>query len=84
MIEINKDKETPIPTGTFVFKAVKKLPIVVHACEMHELFRVHTLEGVMEGKAGDFLMLGVNGEYYPCARDIFLKTYEFCATEKDN
>jgi len=43
---------------------------------MREPFRVETLEGTMEGRAGDWLITGINGEQYPCADDIFRKTYE--------
>lgn len=39
-------------------------------------FRVETLEGVMEGQAGDYLMRGVQGELYPCAMAIFDASYE--------
>ncbi len=39
-------------------------------------FRVDTLEGdYKQGKAGDMLMRGVEGELYICDRDIFVKTY---------
>jgi hypothetical protein len=37
---------------------------------------VHTLEGEMRGDVGDWLIRGVQGEYYPCKDDIFLATYE--------
>lgn len=39
-------------------------------------FMVSTLEGTMTGKKGDWLIIGVNGEYYPCKDEIFQKTYE--------
>ncbi|MFB6473332.1 hypothetical protein ACFCW7_10910 [Paenibacillus glucanolyticus] len=35
-----------------------------------------TLEGVMWAKSGDYIIKGVNGEFYPCKSDIFNKTYE--------
>ena len=35
-----------------------------------------TLEGVMTANPGDFIIKGVNGEFYPCKPDIFNKTYE--------
>ena len=38
---------------------------------------VETMEGTMRGKSGDWLMVGVNGEMYPCDKDIFEKTYTF-------
>ena len=39
---------------------------------------IETLEGTMENIVpGDFIMKGARGEFYRCARDIFLETYEF-------
>jgi len=35
------------------------------------------LEGTMNASLGDFIIKGVNGEFYPCKPDIFEKTYEF-------
>ena len=37
---------------------------------------IHTLEGDMEASIGDYIIKGVNGEFYPCKPDIFDKTYE--------
>ena len=37
---------------------------------------IPTLEGSMEGKQGDFIIKGVQGEFYPCKPDIFEETYE--------
>lgn len=37
---------------------------------------IETLEGTMIAKVGDYIIKGVNGEYYPCKSDIFHKTYE--------
>lgn len=39
-------------------------------------FRVETLEGTMEGQPGDYLMRGVEGELYPCAKSVFDASYE--------
>lgn len=38
---------------------------------------IHTLEGVMTASMGDYIIKGVDGEFYPCKPDIFKKTYEF-------
>lgn len=35
-----------------------------------------TLEGTMVATEGDYIIRGVNGEFYPCKPDIFEKTYE--------
>jgi len=37
---------------------------------------IHTLEGWMKGEYGDYIILGVKGEIYPCKPDIFELTYE--------
>ena len=55
-----------------------KRPIVVHAKRIDEQFRVETLEGnYKQGKPGDYLMRGINGELYICDGSIFEKTYDF-------
>jgi hypothetical protein len=37
---------------------------------------IATLEGVMQAKPGDWIIRGVQGEFYPCRPDIFAATYE--------
>lgn len=37
---------------------------------------IKTLEGVMRGNGGDYIIRGVQGEIYPCKPDIFEQTYE--------
>jgi hypothetical protein len=37
---------------------------------------INTLEGKMKVSPLDFVIRGVNGEFYPCKEDIFIKTYE--------
>lgn len=39
-------------------------------------FYIVTLEGEMCADKGDWIIKGVNGEFYPCKPDIFEKTYE--------
>ena len=57
---------------------VRKKPIVVHATQLNLLegFHITTKEGVMEGKPGDYLMIGVDGEKYPIDKSIFERTYD--------
>lgn len=38
--------------------------------------QIPTLEGLMIGTQGDFIIKGVKGEIYPCKPDIFNMTYE--------
>ena len=37
---------------------------------------IPTLEGDIKVQKGDWIVQGVNGEFYPCKPDIFDKTYE--------
>jgi hypothetical protein len=37
---------------------------------------IKTLEGIMRGEYGDYIIQGVKGEIYPCKPDIFEMTYE--------
>lgn len=48
----------------------------------HVLMKIKTLEGDMEVSEKDFIIKGINGEYYPCKPDIFEKTYEEVQSEE--
>ncbi len=37
---------------------------------------IKTLEGQHIASVGDYIIKGVNGEFYPCKPDIFEKTYD--------
>ena len=37
---------------------------------------IATLEGTMRADAGDWIIRGIKGEFYPCKPDIFEATYE--------
>mgnify|MGYP000890933246 FL=1 len=39
---------------------------------------IKTLEGDMVASAGDYIIRGLRGEYYPCKPDVFQKKYEPC------
>lgn len=43
---------------------------------VRDLPAIKTLEGMMTVRDGDYIIEGVQGEYYPCKPDIFEKTYE--------
>lgn len=67
--------------------AVEKYPSEVPECVADAIAegtlmfsggKVHiaTLEGDMEGNGDSVLIRGVEGEFYPCRKDIFESTYE--------
>lgn len=41
-----------------------------------EKISIDTLEGVITASPGDWVIRGVQGEFYPCKPDIFAATYE--------
>lgn len=43
---------------------------------------IETLEGAMTANYGDWIIKGVNGEFYPCKDEIFRKTYEPMEAER--
>jgi hypothetical protein len=57
-----------------LFRYTKK-PVQIWATQISEPFEVYTLEGIMKGNAGDWLIRGVEGDFYPCKDSIFKKTY---------
>lgn len=58
------------------YQQAKKKPIPMRCIQIQEPFEVETLEGVMKGQPGDWLMIGIHGEMYPIADEIFKKTYD--------
>ena len=47
-----------------------------------EPVKIKTLEGDMNASIGDYIIKGVDGEFYPCKPDIFEKTYEEVQSEE--
>jgi hypothetical protein len=37
---------------------------------------INTLEGTMKASIGDYIIKGIQGEFYACKPDIFLLTYD--------
>lgn len=40
------------------------------------ILKIKTLEGLMIATKGDYIIKGVQGEFYPCKPDVFAETYE--------
>ena len=56
---------------------VGEAPVVVD-------MQIRTLEGNMSVSVGDYIIKGVQGEFYPCKPDIFKETYETVSMVSDN
>lgn len=67
----NPDLPDPEKDGN---EYIKTAP--VFAMKMDKNFKVKTIEGDVEGKAGDYLCKGANGEYWPIDSKVFDKTYK--------
>ncbi len=53
----------------------KRFEEYVNCCVDSGMY-ITTLEGQMCASVGDYIIKGINGEFYPCKPDIFAKTYE--------
>lgn len=57
------------------FATYRKVALT-RARRMDVPFKVETINGTVEGVAGDFLCIDVKGQAYPCAADVFIDSYE--------
>ena len=74
-------RKKPVVIEAVQFTGTNEREIAEFAGESFELLflgkrAIKTLEGYMKISVGDFIIKGVNGEFYPCKPDIFKKTYE--------
>jgi hypothetical protein len=72
--------------GSFVFVpdmlAYRKTTLT-YASRIKEPFEVDTLEGLHQGKAGDFLAIGPHGEAYPIDAAVFRDSYELAEQQEE-
>ena len=54
----------------------RKKPVVIDVEEITDRIKIETLEGTFYGTSDDVLITGVQGEKYPCNKNIFFETYE--------
>lgn len=59
------------------FEQYRKKPVVIRARRNNgRPYEIKTLEGTMICGTGDWEIVGVQGERYPCKDDIFKATYD--------
>lgn len=51
-------------------------PAIMEILDIPRRLMIPTMEGQMHAAAGDWIIKGVKGEFYPCKPDIFAATYE--------
>ena len=54
----------------------KRIIMVYYYGKNNPYIKIKTLGGTVKALVGDYIIKGVNGEFYPCKPDIFAKTYE--------
>lgn len=79
---IKKFRKKPVVIEAFQWKnkpcfpeGFEKLHSIARITEDEKL-AIETLEGVITASDGDWIIKGVNNEFYPCKPEIFEKTYE--------
>lgn len=70
------DNGKPVPEDMMKYFKCRKRPVMVEAFQAAEPMLIQTLEGTMRAEKGDWVIRGVEGEFYPCKPGIFLKTYD--------
>ena len=71
---------TPRSTADIRAWAEESSGVNVHYPQPDTLL-IETLEGGMKASVGDYIIRGVQGEFYPCKPDIFAATYEEAPNE---
>lgn len=96
-MEVKKYRKKPVVIEAMLFKGVDSIREAMefvgdsfeigsssHDGEKYEwvVIYIKTLEGDMNVSDGDYIIKGVQGEFYPCKPDIFEATYEELLTNK--
>lgn len=74
-------RKKPVVIEAKLFETVRDGSLIAEWCDgsnevsPHQI-QIKTLEGVMTANLGDYVIQGVQGEFYPCKPDIFESTYE--------
>lgn len=84
---INLYRKKPVIIEAVRYLAVDPDPAIAFlggTCECNQVGPIiKTLEGDMQVSDGDWILKGVQGEFYPCKPVIFEATYEYVGSEHD-
>ena len=80
-IKLENNRNSIYDAVEFVFNIGMETSIIgteetINMIRIKDGLDIPTLEGTMHASFGDYIIKGVNGEFYPCKEEIFLKTYE--------
>lgn len=81
MAAVLRVRKKPIVVEAIRFTGINRAAVLewcsdAFATSGDQSIGIETLEGDMVATSGDYIIKGVNGEFYPCKPDIFEKTYE--------
>jgi hypothetical protein len=68
--------ETAVSIVNWILDSGGEAYYVVDPIAARPYIAIETLEGVMRASVGDWIIRGVQGEFYPCKPDVFEATYE--------
>lgn len=78
--EVRQFRKKPVEIEAVQYNPLDQLPLIEFLGDapwsISMGFRIQTLEGVMTVSPGDWVIKGVQGEFYPCKPDIFAATYD--------
>ena len=81
-----KYRKKPIVIDAIQYNGKNKVEIQLfmnrYLDETSKGLKIPTLEGYMFASVGDYVIKGVQGEFYPCKPDIFEQTYELVGEGK--
>lgn len=78
---VKQYRKLPVVISALKYEGAKSLKALSTWCTLANFGKdgemyIPTLEGNMRADVGDYIIKGVNGEFYPCKPDVFEKTYE--------
>ena len=79
----NNRAEVELLIGKNKIQKARKTALA-NVVKMNEAFQCQTMEGLVEGKPGDYLAIGVKDEVYPIAAAVFEASYEIVSDEPVN
>lgn len=87
VVRLENSDQSIINAVEFIYKIGMETSIIGTTATLQEVrqkggIEIETLEGTMLASFGDYIIKGVNGEFYPCKPDIFEKTYDLVQVEE--
>lgn len=80
-VKLENTEESIVNAIEFVYDVGMETNVLGRLAEINKVrsdegLIINTLEGNIKASFGDYIIKGVQGEFYPCKPDIFMETYE--------